>query len=171
MPDGTTGKPDILTSNTLNVAPVATATNPGKVFYYGGTLNITSAMNISGTLVVRGQLQVKPASGAVTITARTGFPALILDDQLQIGKSGVTLTVNGVSWLGNGTAWILGPNLLTNVVFNGSILMPSGKVFGTTLTGTVTVNYSNANVDLVNLTKPTLSVEPVLSVKVLSWNQ
>jgi Tfp pilus assembly protein PilX len=172
MPDGTTGKPDILGSNTLAVAPTASATNPGKVFYYGGTLNITAPMNINGTIIARGQLQVKPVpAGTVSITAQQGFPALIVDDQLQIGKSGVTLQVNGVAWLGNGTAWILGPNLLTNAVFNGSVLLPTGKIFGGTLTGTVTVNYSNANVDLVNLTKPTLSVEPVLSVKVLSWNQ
>jgi hypothetical protein len=171
MPDGTVGKPDILSSSTLSSAPTASATNPGKIFYYGGTsLSIINPMNISGTLVVRGTLQIKPASGTVTITSQPGFPALVLDDQLQFPKAGITLQVNGVSWLGNGTAWI-GTTPLTSAVFNGAVLMPPGKVFGSTLTGTVTVNFSNANVDLVNLTKQSAMIEPVLNVKVLNWNQ
>jgi hypothetical protein len=167
--DGSTGTPQSV-SGTITAFPALSGSNPGKVYYSNGDLivNATSTINFNGTLVVLGNLTVRGTN--FTITPEAQMPALITTGQLRMNLTNITLQVNGVAWLGNGTAWTGGVNSNSKVIINGSLLMPSGVVFGNTTTGNVTINFASNNVNIASLTTSS-QPQPITGVRLLDWQQ
>jgi hypothetical protein len=169
LPNGGTGTPQLV-AGTITGFPAVAGTNPGKVFYSNGDLivNATSTINFAGTLVVLGHLTVKGTTFAITPTSQ--MPALITTGQLRMNLTNINLQVNGLTWLGSGTAWTGGLNTNSKVTINGALLMPSGAGLGSTSTGMMTVNFSNGNVNVASLTTSS-QPQPITSVRLLDWQQ
>ncbi len=168
MPNGNVGTPQILSSATITstASLTALATNPGRVFYSSGSIVITGAGTYNATLVARGAIDFRPALGsAVTINRVAGFPALVSDGALAINFKSGTLTINGVAFVGGGTTW--GALTNTAVKINGALLTPSPTL--SAAAGSLTVNYSASNVDVLNLT-PNL-VQPPVGLRLSDWSQ
>jgi hypothetical protein len=169
MPNGTTGTPQSV-SGTITGFPAADGTNPGNVFYSNGdlTVNAASTINFNGTLVVLGNLTVQGTN--FTITPVSQMPALVNTGQLKMFFKNITLRVNGVAWLGGGTAWTGGLNHGSNIIIDGALMMPSGVNLGTTATGSMTVNYSSSNASVASLTTSS-QMQPITGVRLLDWQQ
>lgn len=172
-PDGTIGYAQKLTSAPTS-SPVAAANNPGKVFYYLNTttpdLILTSSVTISGTLVIKGgSLFIRAPS--VSLNPVTGFPALIVEKDLNMYRNGVGLTANGVVYVGRNLTWttLLGSNTGSTLTIKGALVMPSGSTLGTPGSGgSAAVQYVGANVNVPDLSR---SLQPGMSVKILAWNE
>lgn len=173
LPNGNVGTPQILSSGTLSspTALTAAATNPGKVFYYNGNVTITGAGTYNGTIIARGKLTVQPPLGStVNINRQSGFPAVVADGNLTINARNLTLNINGVTWLGTGTSWASGIAVSgSKATINGALLMPGGQALGAGGLGSLTVNYTAANADVINLT-PTVA-QPATGLKFVNWTQ
>jgi hypothetical protein len=170
MPNGNVGTPQILASGTLAspASLTALATNPGKVFYYSGNITITGAGVYNGTLIARGNIDLRPPLGsAVTINRVSGFPAIITDGLLSVNSKSLNVNINGVAWLGLGTSWSLIGSTSSNVRINGALLTPAVTLAAAV--GTLTVNYTPANNDVLNLT-PNI-VQPAVGLKLVNWQQ
>lgn len=170
MPNGNTGTPQILSSGTLSSPAMLSAlsTNPGKVFYYNGHIVITGAGTYTGTLIARGNLDIRPALGStVNINRVSGFPAVVTDGALALNSRNLSVNINGVAWLGTGLSWSAVNSTGTNVRINGALLTPVTSL--PTAVGTLTVNYTAANADVVHLT-PSILQTPV-GIKLVSWQQ
>jgi hypothetical protein len=70
------------------------AGNPAGVAYYAGNLELSGFANITGTLVVSGDLTITGPGN--TITATKNFPALVVGGRLIINDNS-SLTVNGLA--------------------------------------------------------------------------
>jgi hypothetical protein len=163
----TLSSPNTLTSS-------LSAGNPGHVFYFPGDLTISGAGTYDATLIVRGKVTISaPSSSSISINRQQGFPAMMADGSLNISSAkNASINFNGVVYLGGGTVWGTSSLLVGGaaVRINGALLMPSGKTLGSiasTSTG-LTVTYTPANVDVINLTT---AIQPGTGVKFVSWSQ
>jgi hypothetical protein len=171
--------PDLITTPTLSAQPIAKATNPGKVFYINSPLKINNTssstpLQLTGTFIVASgsltmqnsnAIGITPAS--VVITPQTGFPALIVNQNIIMSTKNIGLTANGVVWTGTGITWNAGV-LNSSLVINGSLLLPATGSLGNITLGSATINYTAANSAVKNMTT---SVQPIIGTKYLSWSQ
>lgn len=170
MPNGNVGTPQILSSGTLSSPTLLSvlSTNPGKVFYYNGNIVITGGGTYTGTLIARGSLDVRPALGStVNINRVAGFPAVVADGALSLNQKNLTVNINGVAWFGTGLSWSAINSTGTNVRINGALLTPATAL--PNAVGTLTVTYTAANTDVINLT-PNI-VQPPVGIKLVNWQQ
>lgn len=129
-----------LTSGSLSPSSFTTPnaiTNPGAVYYVDQDTTLTGAINLTGTLIVTNGHSVTLGSSAqVTITPKTGYPALIIGNNLIFSGAGRKLTVNGVCWIGG--QWT-GSGVLPGGIFTvkGSLLWggTGAKIDSTKLLG------------------------------------
>jgi hypothetical protein len=168
-PDGAAGTPQQLLAAPTSTPSVA-SNNPGKIFYYNGDLTIASPVTIVGTLIVKnGSLTIKAAN--VQIQPAAGYPAIVVERDLSMYRLSVSLTANGVVWVGRNIVWtsLVGANTGSSLTINGALLMPAGSVINAPGTGGATnVTYTAANADVPDLAK---SMQPGQTVKILNWNQ
>jgi len=171
-PAGVVGSPQILSTGTITAPASLTANagNPGKVFYYAGDVTITGAGTYNATIIARGKIQLKtPISSSLTFNRQAGFPALVADNNFQVNARSLTCNINGVVWAGGGTTFNGGTSAAsTHVRINGALLTAAGQAVGVTGSGSMTVTYTPANVDVLNLTTAT---QPGIGIKYLSWTQ
>lgn len=135
---------DTISAGSLgSVTKVPTATNPAGVLYKdatsGGAMVLNADTVIYGTLVVKGDLQIKGAN--VVIYPQAGFPALIVTGTLEIFQPKYSLTANGVVFVGttvksNGSRQAVAADNSTFTV-NGALAV--GTVSGTPITTPWTV--------------------------------
>jgi hypothetical protein len=168
MSDGTVGTPQALASPLLSAAPAANAGNPGRVFYYNGSVVTNGGMTFNGTLIVRGTLQIRGPGTAITtrITPQPGFPALIVQTDLYMNQNNVTFIADGVVWVGGRSTW--GTHSGSSVTVNGAMLMPTVNALSASANGSLALHYNASNVNVTNLTT---AQQPVVGVKFLSWKQ
>jgi hypothetical protein len=169
LPDGSVNVPQLVPSTSI-ASPavlVPNANNKGNVFYSMGDLTITGGGTYNATFIVHGKLIVTANSASITINRKPGLPALIADSSMFVNAKNTTVNVNGVAWLGGGFGW---GNVLTaigsRVNINGSLLMPGGQTLGGLNASTLTINYTPANVDVINVTTNSPSA---VAVKLNNW--
>jgi hypothetical protein len=163
----TLGTPQQITAASLTAAnlPAQLPSNPAGIYYHQGSLAITGAITINGTLIVRGGTLTVQTSA--TLNPPSQFPALICEDDVIIKGANRILTANGVVFLGTGFSWT-GNNTKSQFIVNGALLMPAGASIGTSTKGTCTVTYSAADTNVPLLTT---FEQPALSIQTNSWNQ
>jgi hypothetical protein len=73
-----------------------TSTNPGRVIVYkGGDINIRANVSLLGTLVVTaGDVDLRE-SGAHQFTAESGFPAMVVADDIHIRDNDMPVSIVG----------------------------------------------------------------------------
>ena len=143
-----------------------TGSNPAGIYYRNGALQIDKNVKINGSLVVvNGAIEVIGA-GSV-ITAASGFPALVLKNDLNVKSPGTgpCLTVNGVSYL-TGSIKSTGSSGGSQVNFVGSVLFAGGSV-NSSYSGTVNITFDPSKTYVPGLDK---TAGP-LGVKFVSWTQ
>jgi hypothetical protein len=155
-----------LSSTTLG----PTATNPAGVYLATSNLTINSGVTINGTLVVQGGT-LKVAGLSNVVTPVSGFPALVVDNSLEMSGVGSGLTANGVVWLGQGMS--SDPNALTMaslLTVSGALLMNSAgfvtPVGGTVPPYTAQVTYNALTASASGLTS---AVGTPQQIQVVSW--
>ncbi len=133
----------------LNAAPAAAniTTNPLRIYYCATDLAVfstgTGNITLTGSLVVNGKLLVG-ASGNVAIRSLTinpvsgtsttsGAPRVGREEQRQLPRPGKTITVNGISWLGEGLTGDLAANSPGSFIVNGGCSSPRGRQRGRTV--------------------------------------
>jgi hypothetical protein len=159
----------ITTSSIASKTLGPTASNPAGIYLASANLTISGGVTINGTLVVQnGTLKV---SGLLnTVTPASGFPALVVDNSLEMSGIGSTMTANGVVWLGQGMSADTTTTTLSSVfTVNGALLLNSA---GFVMPGsggvpyTALVTYNAAKAAAAGLTT---SVGTPQQVQVVSW--
>ena len=115
-------------------------TNPGSVYYCtlsSGTLSGNITLN--GTLIMTAGL-LNDTGATITITPKPGYPALIVNNNLNFSGLGKSLTVNGVCWIGGNISSSLLSGGTLNV--NGSLMLGSSNPTINTSLGTVKLNVA-----------------------------
>ena len=145
-------------------------TNPLGIFYCTGSLTVSSALNITGTLIVNGQLT---DSSTITITPvtvtplpTTNMPALVVSSAIKMNGAGKTLTATGVVYAGTG---ITGASTTasTSININGALLITGSSPI-TTYSGKLIVSYNNAYTNIPNFSS---SNQTPTGVKIISWSE
>lgn len=169
LPDGSVNVPQLVPAATIAspAALVPNANNKGNVFYSMGDLTLSGGGTYNATFIVHGRLIITASSATTTINRKAGLPALITDSSLYVNAKNATVNINGVAWLGTGLTWgsILAASN-TRVNINGSLLMPANQALGGLSVSTLTVNYTPANVDVMNITTGSVSG---VAVRYSSW--
>ncbi|MHC4637307.1 MAG: hypothetical protein ACYTBV_07360 [Planctomycetota bacterium] len=124
-----------------------TAGNPSGVCYYDSNspLYLDGNVNITGTLVVNGNLRVR-GTGNV-ITAVKNFPAIVVNGELIMETSG-QLTVNGLAQVGQRVS-VEGANADVDII--GALVIVTGAIEGAYTNGAridVTVSCDNASIEI-----------------------
>lgn len=171
-PDGTVGYAQKLSSVPTST-PVANSSNPGRVFYMcleSTDAVFTSPVTINGTLVIKGGgMSIRTSN--VTINPQAGFPALIVDKDLTMYRTGVALEANGVVWIGRNIVWDkLSGSLSTGstLTIKGSLLMPTSSPLGTPGSGgSMVIQYIANNAGVLDLST---ALQPGTSVTIVDWN-
>lgn len=171
-PDGTVGYAQKITTSL--VLPAVNDNNPGRVFIWDNTLSpdlvVTSPIAINGTLVVKGGSLSIRTSG-VSITPVHGYPALIVEQDLNMYRTNAALTVNGVTYVGRNLTWtqLFGANTGSSLTIKGALIMPSSSTIGTPGSGgATTIEFVEENVPVPDVSS---TLQPATSVTVLSWNE
>jgi hypothetical protein len=159
--NGQTCTADISGSTNLAAMPTPSASNAGNVFIYIGNLNLTGSFTFTGTIYIAGGKLSERASN--TITPKTGLPALICDNEIEMYSSGRTLTINGLAWVNSG---IKGQFVTTtdSLIINGALYTNSN--INSTYTGSLTLNYDATRLSLSDFSS---GCQMPKNVKVLSW--
>jgi hypothetical protein len=76
-----------------SVFPSAGAGNPAKIFYRNGNLRLEGSIDITGMLVVKGDLHVR---GSVTIRRYKDHPALLVSGKIIFDADGTILVIKGL---------------------------------------------------------------------------
>jgi Tfp pilus assembly protein PilX len=103
---------------------------------------LNNDVTINGTLVVKGDLQIKGKN--ITITSQSNFPALIVTGTLEIYQSKNSLTVNGICFVG------------TTIKSNGSTPTPPSDTSTFNVNGAVIVGTSGGTPVTTPFTVPTV---------------
>jgi hypothetical protein len=147
---------DLLTSATVTASTnlvTAKLNNPGNVWYYnGGDVTMNGTITLNGTLVV-GSGKNLIIGGTVTINPKTGYPGLIVANNVEFSGSARKLTVNGICWVGQnltGTGTLPQGTLTVNgaLMWGGSspkfdttkLLSPASKIIVTWPTSAATID-------------------------------
>lgn len=75
------------------------ATNPANVWYADADVEVTSPLNVNGTLILRDGRSLTLKANA-TVTPMPGMPALIVDKTLKFDSANVTLVARGYTYVG-----------------------------------------------------------------------
>ena len=119
----------VVDSNLTGVSLGPSGSNPGGVRYCSGDVQLQGGVNISGMLVVDGNLVVAGANN--TITAVKNFPALLITGEL-VAENGATLQVNGLGQIGQTVTVSAGAeNVDIDVI--GGLFVASGNIDGLAL--------------------------------------
>jgi hypothetical protein len=169
LPDGSVNIPQLVPAAIIAspTALVPNATNKGNVFYSMSDLTLSGGGTYNATFIVHGKLNITANATTITINRKPGLPALITDSMLYVNAKNTTVNINGLAWLGAGFGW--GPTLTatgSRVNVNGSLLMPAGQALGGLNVSTLTINYTPANVDVMNVTTGSASG---VAVKYSNW--
>lgn len=102
--DGTTDSAGSLAAgSTLTADLNPTAENRAGIYYAEGDLTIGSlvapTINVNGTLIVRGNLIINATT--FNLAAKPGYPALIVEGNIQIGGSLPKVRIDGLCWVRN----------------------------------------------------------------------
>jgi len=158
----------ITNSLDLMLAPQFPATNPAGIFRYTGnansTLSLSTGLNFKGTLIVPGRLSV--SGNGITLTPKSGFPALIVGKDIYLNGLLRTMTVNGVVWCKDGVGSTLSATSSTLTV-NGALILDNANFANPTSGRRVTVNYDNSRLPLVELAPSWQAVE---GIRLMSWS-
>jgi len=115
------------------------ASNLAGARYCSGDVELPGGVNISGMLVVNGNLKI--SAGNNVITAVKNFPALLVSGEV-IVEDGGTLEVNGLTQIGQRLLISTsGGNIDVDVV--GGLFIANGAIEGT-FSETVSVNITAA---------------------------
>lgn len=107
--------------------------NPAGIFYHDGNLDLKGVTEITGMLVVKGDLTIN--DGAISIGAVKNFPALLVGGDIKAGNSGVVLDVAGLAQVGGDINMSSEDNCV--LTFNGALHVLNGGIKGTDGDGTV----------------------------------
>ncbi|MBW8034664.1 MAG: hypothetical protein FVQ79_03120 [Planctomycetes bacterium] len=111
---------------------VFSASNPAGVFYCDGDLELKGKTEITGMLVVKGDLIIN--NEAITITAVKNFPALLVGDDIRVVDDEANLDVTGLTQVNDDidvTDW---DNC--RLTFDGALHVLNGSIKNTNGTGT-----------------------------------
>jgi cytoskeletal protein CcmA (bactofilin family) len=106
--------------------------NPAGIFYCDDHLDLNGVTTITGTLVVNGDLRINDK--AVTITAVKNFPALLVDNNIEVSGDGAVLNVTGLTQIGGSVALDGMDNCVLN--FTGALHVLDGMIEDTGGAGT-----------------------------------
>jgi cytoskeletal protein CcmA (bactofilin family) len=125
--------------NISNASFEPSGSNPGGVRYYNGDMRLEGNVNISGMLVVSGDLSITAANNV--ISAVKNFPALLVNGEV-IVEDGGTLEVRGLAQVVQKITIDAGAeNVDIDVV--GGLFIVNGGIEGA-VSGTVSVNVTAA---------------------------
>jgi hypothetical protein len=146
-----------------------TPSNPLGIYCYGSgtqTLNVTKALAINGTLMIKGSLNTTyPITiTPVATTLTTNYPALVVTSKLTLTGHTAALNATGLVYLGLGMVGS-GTNSSTNVTVNGALLVTSGAITG--YSGTMSVTYNPSYTNIPNFA----SSNTTPCVKIISWSE
>jgi hypothetical protein len=158
----------LVASSVSGVTLGPSAGNPLGVFWAQGDFTIGDNVTINGTLIVEKDLIVN--GGNVRITAPSGQPALIVVGNVRT-RPNRSITVNGVTWVGERIRGDSGISLLTTLTFNGSLMFggsaSGGKGEIEASAGTaVDIRYDPTRVNV-----PDMDKQLARSVTVLRWGR
>ena len=102
-----------------------TANNPAGVRYYNGALEMQGSVNITGMLIVDGDLTVSGTNNV--ITAVKNFPALLVNGALII-KTGSELEINGLAQVNQSISITGGDGIDIDVT--GCLVIANGDING-----------------------------------------
>jgi hypothetical protein len=114
-----------------NIHPVGNfypseGTNPAGVRYNGKDLELPGGVNITGMLIVNGNLRITGAGNV--ITAVKNFPALLVSGELKVENAG-TLEVNGLAQIGQRVLFDAGA-VSANISIVGGLFIAAGDIDG-----------------------------------------
>ncbi len=138
--DTTIHSPQVVDSNVHpagNFNP--SASNPAGVRYCTGDIELPGGVNISGMLVVNGNLKI--SAGNNVINSVKNFPALLVGGQVTVEDSGM-LEVNGLTQIGQGIVISEGAGNI-NIDIVGGLFIANGGIEGT-ISETVSINITAA---------------------------
>jgi len=151
-------------ARTLSADPV---TNPGGIFYTTSDVVLSGNCTINGTLIVRGG-RLRYANGNSSITPVSGFPALMVDKDIQVIGASAVLTVNGLVWTKQGISQMSSPNTGSMLTINGALILDAAATWYTSYTGIqVVVNYTPANLNVPDFSSVCLVPK---TAHALSWS-
>jgi hypothetical protein len=168
--NGTTYSATTISGSTISATTLGpTASNPAGVYLASSNLAVKGSVTINGTLVVQGGTLT--VSGLLnTVTPKSGFPALVVDNTLQMSGIGSAMTANGVVWLGQGmSADSLHLTMASVLTVNGALLMNSAGFTmpsGGSVPYTAQVTYNALTTSAAGLTS---AVGTPQQVQVVSW--
>jgi hypothetical protein len=137
-----------------------TTSNPGRIIYHLGESRLKASVNLSGTLVVDGNLRID--ANNVVITAQPDFPALVVTGYIYYGANNGLATING-SVLCAGGVW---DNLKSGVKLNITGTLLTGPGFTTsTLGNQFTVTWDAARSTFWDFEHGTGKREPMTMLK------
>jgi hypothetical protein len=124
----------------------ATAGNPAGIYYYNGNFTLNNNVTITGTLIVNGTLYVNGAN--ITITAKDGYPALMVFGEIRTKGTSRAMTVNGASWVQKTIKADSGTSTGTVLTFNGALLFGDAANIELSAGSQVKAIYNTANLIL-----------------------
>jgi hypothetical protein len=138
------------TAGVTTKGPTA-GSNPDGVYFYdaktNGTLVLGNDFSVEGTLVVDGDLQIKGRN--ISITPKSGYPALIVTGTLEIFHPSNGLTTHGTTYVGTA---LKQSGTLGSLVNASTFTVNGALMFGSTTSTPVptgfnvktTINYQSA---------------------------
>ena len=120
---------EIVDANELTAGPLSPdGTNPAGICYYAGNLTLSEAggVNITGTLVVTGNLTINGVNNS--ITAVKNYPALVVGGGVAI-EDGASLTINGLAQIGT-TVVVDSKADNVNIDIIGGLFIANGGISG-----------------------------------------
>jgi hypothetical protein len=148
----------------LQVLPSVTdlLTNPAGVYYTDGDLDLGAVNVITGTLIVKGKLTIK-GTGNI-ITAKPGFPTLVVKNDIVFSGLAPTLTATGMVYTGGSIKG--GPSGASMTVV-GALIAAGSNPIDSTFLGSLALTYDLTKLTLSDFTS--VGAVPT-GVRVVSWN-
>jgi hypothetical protein len=168
--NGQTYNAQYLTATTLSNQTLPTAsdavTNPAGIYWTDHNVQFSGGVTLNGTLVItNGKLTIANLIAlANTVTPKTGFPALVIQSDLEVTAVSASLTCNGLVWTGGG---LKTGALLSIVNINGAFIAAGAVPITTTYPGTISISYDASKVAIPDFSSTnTVTV----GVRVVTWS-
>ncbi len=155
-----------LTDAILDEDKGPTDTNPAGIYWTSQPLDLHDGVAINGTLIVKGNCDLRVRGANIRITPVQGFPALIVGGEIDVHKPEKSLIVDGLVWSSRGIRYRPGAGNSSSITINGALMSPTVDAIKSG--GTTTINYVAANVKMIDLTS---SEDYPRSMKMLHWNR
>lgn len=156
-----------LTSGTLSNKTLPTAsdalTNPAGIYWYDNNVTLGGNFILNGTLIITNGKATVSGLLANTITAKTGFPAMVIQSDINISGVAPILTVNGLVWTGGG---LKTGSLSSVTAINGAYLSAGGTPIDTGFLGLLTITYDASKVAVPDFSTTNAVT---MGVRVVSW--